>query len=85
LGKLDKLKQRLKDGTGTITYQELKYLLGQFGYAELKSGKTSGSRVAFWNEEKQDIVRLHKPHPGNELKDYQRKLIKSHLEEKNWL
>ncbi|MEO6130502.1 MAG: type II toxin-antitoxin system HicA family toxin [Saprospiraceae bacterium] len=66
-------------------YHELKYLLAQFGYAELKAGNTSGSRVAFWNKEKQDIIRLHKPHPGNELKDYQRKLIKSHLQNNKWL
>jgi hypothetical protein len=80
LGKLEKLIQKLLDGTGIMTYQELTYLLGKLGYAELKTGKTSGSKVAFWNADKQDLIRLHKPHPGNELKDYQRKLIKSHLQ-----
>ena len=85
MGKFEKIIQRLKDGTGTITYQELKYILNQFGYSELNQGKTSGSRVAFWNEEKRDIIRLHKPHPGNELKEYQRKMIRSHLEEKKWI
>lgn len=83
MGKLEKIVQRLKSGSDTITYQELEYLLGQLGYAVLKGGKTSGSRVAFWYAEKADIIRLHKPHPGNELKDYQRKLIKSHLEERS--
>ena len=85
MGKLEKIIRRLKDGTGTITYQELKYILSQFGYSEINQGKTSGSRVAFWNEEKKDIIRLHKPHPGNDLKEYQRKLIRSHLEEKKWI
>ena len=85
MGKLEKLLERLKSGTGTITYQELKYLLSNFGYEELSTGKTSGSRVAFWNVEKQDIIRLHKPHPGNELKDYQRKLIREHLVKNKWL
>ena len=82
MGKLEKIVQRLKEGTGTITYLELKFVLSQFGYSELNQGKTSGSRVAFWDEEKKDIIRLHRPHPGNELKEYQRKLIKTHLEEK---
>jgi hypothetical protein len=79
MGKLEKLLDRLNNGTGTITYQELKYLLSCLGYKELSTGKTSGSRVAFWNDEKKDIIRLHKPHPGNELRDYQRQLIREHL------
>ena len=36
-----------------------------------KLGKTSGSRVAFTHPEILHIIRLHKPHPGNELKRYQ--------------
>lgn len=82
MGKLDKIIRRLADGSGTITYRELNFLLVKLGYVELKLGKTSGSRVAFWNASIQDIIRIHKPHPGNELKDYQRKLIKSHLQDK---
>ena len=83
MGKLEKLIERLKSGAGSITFQELTYLLIKYGYQELQHGKTSGSRVAFWNEEYQEVIRLHKPHPGNELINYQRKLINTHLEEKN--
>ena len=41
------------------------------GYEESQSGKTSGSRVAFIAKSTNHIIRLHKPHPNNELKQYQ--------------
>ena len=41
------------------------------GYEESQSGKTSGSRVAFINTRTGHIIRLHRPHPNNELKRYQ--------------
>ena len=50
---------------------ELRKLLGKLGYKESQSGKTSGSRVAFCNETTGHIIRLHKPHPTNVLKQYQ--------------
>lgn len=81
MGKLEKIIERLLNGVGTITYQELAYVLKKLNYKTLPSGKTSGSRVAFYNPDLNDIIRLHRPHPGNELKEYQIKLIKSHLKE----
>jgi hypothetical protein len=41
------------------------------GYEENQRGNTSGSRVAFINQKLNHILRLHKPHPNNELKQYQ--------------
>ncbi|MBK7231534.1 MAG: type II toxin-antitoxin system HicA family toxin [Saprospiraceae bacterium] len=61
------------------------YVLIKLGYREIKTGKTSGSRVAFYNESKKLLIRLHKPHPGNELKDYQIKLIHAHFEQNKLL
>ena len=81
MGKLEKILERLLNGIGTITYQELTYVLQRFNYKPISSGKTSGSRVAFYNAEINDMIRLHRPHPGNELKDYQVKLIRSHLKQ----
>ena len=52
------------------------------GYKEVSGGKTSGSRVAFINSYTDHIIRLHKPHPENELKQYQIKLIINELNEK---
>jgi len=42
-------------------------------------GKTTGSSVAFFNMVSKHIIRLHKPHPGNELKRYQIEQILSEL------
>ncbi len=81
MSKLEKIIERILNGSGTISYQELTYVLHSFRYKTLPSGKTSGSRVAFYNPDLNDLIRLHKPHPGNELKDYQVKLIRSHLKQ----
>ncbi|MBU1627588.1 type II toxin-antitoxin system HicA family toxin [bacterium] len=67
----DKLLKKLLSKPKDFTYNELKTLLRRLGYKEAKTGKTSGSRVAFLNHKTKNIIRLHKPHPGNELKKYQ--------------
>ena len=82
MSKYDKVLLKLLNRNSTITYQEIKYLLGKLGYEESQKGKTSGSRVAFINVEDKHIMRLHKPHPGNELKDYVKREIISELIEK---
>jgi hypothetical protein len=79
MSKLEKLKQKFLEKSKNFTYDELKTLLNGFGYSELKTGKTSGSRVAFINEEKRHVIRLHKPHPKNVLKRYQLDLIEEEL------
>ena len=71
MSKGEKLVKRLLAKPNDFTYNELKSLLSHLGYVETQSGKTSGSRVAFINERDKHIIRLHKPHPGNELKKYQ--------------
>jgi len=82
MSKYDKVLLKLLNRSSTITYQEIKYLLGKLGYKETQKGKTSGSRVAFVNYEDKHIIRLHKPHPGNELKDYVKREIISELKDK---
>lgn len=71
MSKKEKLVKRLLAKPNDFTYNELKSLLSHLGYIESQSGKTSGSRVALINEKDKHIIRLHKPHPGNELKKYQ--------------
>ena len=71
MGKSDKLLKRLISKPKDFTYDELKRLLSSYGYEVAKTGKTSGSRVAFINHETRHIIRLHKPHPYPELKQYQ--------------
>lgn len=70
MSRKDELFDRLLRKPNDFTYNELVTLLSGFGYREMKSGKTSGSRVAYINEESRHIIRLHKPHPGNILKNY---------------
>ncbi|HPY53967.1 MAG: type II toxin-antitoxin system HicA family toxin [Candidatus Riflebacteria bacterium] len=67
----EKLIKRLLGRPKDFTYAELKKLLTYLGYFETQTGKTAGSRIAFINKETKHIIRLHKPHPANELKRYQ--------------
>lgn len=67
----DKLLARLLSRPKDFTYTELATLMKNFGYVEIRSGKTSGSRVAFSHPVRKHIIRLHRPHPGNVLKLYQ--------------
>lgn len=81
----DKLIDRLKTRPRDFTYQELKCLLAGLGYEEDNRGKSSGSRVAFVNSGTGHLIRLHKPHPGNELRPYQIDLILESLTKKGVL
>ena len=71
MSKAKKLLQRFLSKPTDFTFEELERLLKGFGYEEAKTGKTSGSRVAFLNKQTKSIIRLHKPHPNPELKRYQ--------------
>ncbi len=63
------------------TWEELIKVLGIFGYVEIKHGKTGGSRRKF-ADEKRNVISLHKPHPGNIVKEYAIKQVIEHLKEK---
>ncbi len=69
--KHEKILKKLLSGSKDFSYDELKTILNGFGYKELTLGKTSGSRVAFFNKGTEHVIRLHKPHPKNILKRYQ--------------
>lgn len=81
MSKHEKLLQKITSKPKTYKYFELRTLLVSLGYDKIKKGKTSGSRVAFYNEKTKHIIRLHKPHPGNELKKYQINLVIESLKE----
>ena len=68
-----------------FTYEELRRLLRHFGYEEVRSGKTAGSRVAFVHQTTKHILRLHKPHPNNELKRYQMEQVIDELRSRGLL
>ena len=50
MGREEKLIARFLSKPVDFTYNELRKLLKKLGYEESQSGKTSGSRVAFYNE-----------------------------------
>jgi len=85
MSKQEKLLQRFLSKPSDFRYEELKTLLKGMGYREISSGKTSGSRVAFYNEPSQHVIRLHKPHPKNILKRYQLDLIEEELKTKGYI
>lgn len=70
MAKTDKLIAKLENLNEPFTWQDLVMLLSRFGY-EKQEG--SGSRVKFHNGNPAAMINLHKPHPGNELKQYARK------------
>jgi len=85
MSKLQKVIDKIQNLRQVFTFNELVYLLGKFGYVEKKTGKTSGSRKAYINESTLHIIRLHKPHPGNEIKKYVRVYIISELKKQGLL
>ncbi|RMG19275.1 MAG: type II toxin-antitoxin system HicA family toxin [Bacteroidetes bacterium] len=85
MSKLEKLLAKLRSRPKTFTYSEMRTLLLKLGYTERKTGKTSGSRLAFIHTEKKHIIRLHKPHPGNELKRYQIDYLIEELKNEGYL
>lgn len=75
MSKKDKLLKRLKSKPADFTYDELKTLLRYLGFIEDNKGKTSGSRVTFFSDNLNEVIRLHKPHPKNVMKEYQIKQV----------
>ena len=85
MSKHEKIIKKLNSRPKNFTYNELCQLLKGYGYVENHKGKTSGSRVAFINNNTNHIIRLHKPHPGNELKQYQISFIIDELKSQRLL
>lgn len=79
MSKNDKLIERFKNAKTGFTWNELVKLLSALGY-EKREG--SGSRVKFDNGNPSELINLHKPHPGNELKSYALKQVQEKL--KTW-
>ena len=81
MAKIQKLIDRLREVPRDFTWDELIKVLAHFGYMELKTGKTGGSRRKFANSSN-DIVSLHQLHPGSILKRYSLEYVLGHLKEK---
>jgi hypothetical protein len=70
MSKAEKLLLRLLAKPKDFSYTELKTVLGMLGYIEEQG---SGSRVCFKSNTHK--IKLHKPHPGSILKQYQLDLV----------
>jgi len=76
MSKIEKLIARFKAKPKDFSYNELVTLLNSFGYRQAQG---AGSRVIFIHERTKHKMKLHKPHPGNILKNYQLDLIEQEL------
>jgi predicted RNA binding protein YcfA (HicA-like mRNA interferase family) len=70
MSRKDKLIQRLLSRPKDFSWDDLLVLLSTFGFEEVSTGKTGGSRRRFANTDGV-VITLHKPHPRNILKAYQ--------------
>jgi HicA toxin of bacterial toxin-antitoxin, len=70
MSRKDKLIQRLLSRPKDFSWDDLLVLLSTFGFEEVSTGKTGGSRCRFANTDGV-VITLHKPHPRNILKAYQ--------------
>jgi HicA toxin of bacterial toxin-antitoxin, len=70
MSQIEKLIIRLLGYPRDFTWEELIKIFRYFGFNELKTGKTGGSRRKFVDGERR-VISLHKPHPKNILKRYQ--------------
>jgi len=84
MSRQEKLTRRLLSVPKDFTWDELIKVLAHFAYEELTGGKTGGSRRRFVDGNK-NIITLHKPHPGNIVKQYALREVISHLEDKGFL
>ena len=80
--KSQKLLERFLLRPKDVRFFELKALLSSLGYEEIKTGKTSGSRVAFYNEKIDDLIKMHRPHPSSVVKRCYCEEIFKHLKDK---
>ncbi len=84
-GKKEKLINKLKSVPKDFTFDEAETLLGDLDYSRSNKGKTSGSRVVFTSNSHKTKILLHKPHPRNNLLEYQVKQLIEQLEQEGLL
>lgn len=68
MSKLSKTIDHLLKKPKDFTWEEAVTLMEKCDFEIIKN---SGSRRKFYHKEKNILVNIHKPHPNNELKNYQ--------------
>ena len=84
MGTKEKLRNRFLKMPSDFTFDEMQRLLEGYGYEKSNKGKTSGSRLIFKNGNKRPMM-LHKPHPGNIVKEYAMKQVFEDLKEAGFI
>jgi hypothetical protein len=86
MSKAEKPKRKLLNGNSSFTWCELVTLLNSLGHEQwegsglcrFKFGPARQQNQLFSNGNPPDMISLHRPHPGNELKPYiRRKIIRT--------
>lgn len=80
MAQADKIIEKIKakPTPSNIKWDELVAALKHLGYEVITN---SGSRRKFYNTEKNNMISLHRPHPGNEVKPCYIKEVRETLEE----
>lgn len=81
MSRQEKLTSRLLSVPKDFTWDELTKAVAFYGYKEFTGGKTGGSRRRFVDADN-NIITLHKPHPGNIVKSYAIREVIAHLKSK---
>ncbi len=82
MSKNSKLINRVLSNPKDLKWDEMVTFLSHYGYREIKTGKTGGSRRKFVDDKKNIISFLHEPHPQKIMKHYAIKEVITHLKEK---
>jgi len=80
MARSDRLIEEFKQCRGPFPYKDLVRLLAGLGYVETSTA--GGSRRRFVREATGHVIRLHEPHPGNEIKEYMVRQIRALLVER---
>jgi len=80
MAQADKIIEKIKakPTPSNIKWDELVTALKRLGYKEITN---SGSRRKFFHPEENNMISLHRPHPGNEVKPCYIKEVRETLEE----
>ncbi len=75
MSRKDKLMEKLKSES-EFTWNDLERLMNLLNFIKIEG---AGSRVKFFHEDTNIIIKVHKPHPDKAIKDYVRKEILARL------
>lgn len=74
----EKLRKRFLQMPHDFTFDEMCALLSGFGYSLDTKGTTSGSRIRF-RKSAGVYIDIHRPHPGNTMREWMMKAVYEHL------